>query len=52
MFKVKYKLTPEIASDILTRRTNNHNNLRHINHFETAFINGFLHINGIKRNRI
>ena len=38
MFKLKKKLSPEITSDILIRRTNNHNNLRHTNHFETVFV--------------
>ena len=38
MFKVKKKLYPEITSDISIRGKNNHNNLRHINHFETVFV--------------
>ena len=36
MFKVKNKLSPKITPDIFTRGTNNYNNLRNINHFETA----------------
>ena len=34
--KVKNKLSPKITPDIFTRGTNNYNNLRNINHFETA----------------
>ena len=38
MFKVKNEMYPEIICDIFTQRINNHNNLRHINHFETPFV--------------
>ena len=37
MFKVKSEMSPEIICDTFTQRINNHDNLRHINHFETPF---------------
>ena len=38
MFKVKSEMSPEIICDTFTQRINNHDNLRHINHFETPFV--------------
>ena len=43
MFKVKYKLCPEITGDIFMKRTNNHHNLRNRTDFITNQVNSVYH---------